>query len=146
MWKKISEDSVIARMSQSELERYKSSANWEADPIQILIDETAAYIRDLMRTNGNIRLSPDEHELPEGIIGKACDYLIYDIVVRLGGTATEERKLKREEAEKYFERISRRWVTVESWGAPTDKNTAGAGIEIVKASHHRLTPENLENL
>jgi len=145
-WRAVTEDDVIASMSVAELDQYKNSANWDSDPVQILMRRTVAFVRDQLRTNGNVKLSPDETMLPEGCIGYAVDLLVFDICKRLGGSMTEERKAAQEAATKYFERISRRWVTVESWNAPQTDPSAGAAIQIVKESHHRLTPENLENM
>lgn len=145
-WRVINEDDVIASMSVAELEAYKTSANWDSDPMQILMRRTAAWVRDQIRTNGNIRLSPNEYEIPEGTISYAVDYLIFDIVKRLGGETSEERRKGRDEALKYFEKISRRWVTVESYGAAPEKSTAGAAVQIVQSAHHRMTCESLENI
>ena len=146
MWRKISQDDVIASMSVAEIDQFKNSANWDSDPVEILIRRTTAFVRDQMRTNGNVRLSPDESLLPAGVIGHAVDLIVFDICKRLGGSVTEERKLAKEAADKYFERISRRWITVESYGANEIEPSAGAAIQIVHQSHHRLTDGNLENL
>lgn len=146
MWRKITQDDVIASLSVAELDQYKNSANWDSDPVEILIGRTTAFVRDQMRTNGNIRLSPDETLLPSGVIGAATDLIVFDICKRLGGTITEERKIAKEAADKYFERIARRWIMVENFGGNETDATSGAAIEIVKESHHRLTPENLENM
>lgn len=145
-WRKANQDDLIASMSTAEIDALKTSANWDSDPVQILLKRQVAWARDQIRTNGNVRMSPDEMELPEGCIGPTMDLLVYSIATRLGGTTTEERKAAREDALKYFERIARRWVTVENYGAAAVERTGGAAIEIVQTAPMRMSDRNLENL
>lgn len=146
MWREPTEDDIIATISVDELEAYKVSANWEEDPVKILTRRAAAVMRDALRTNGNVALSPNERELPESCISAAMDYVAYDVIKRIGGSVTDERKKAREDAVKFIERITRRWYTPESWQSSPVAASAGPAITVVRRSRHRLTPEKLEGL
>ena len=145
-WREPTEDDIIATISVAELQAYKNSANWEQDPVEILCRRAAAMVRDALRTNGNVEMSPNEYEIPEGCISAAMDYVCFDIVKRNGGAATKERTEARQKAEVFFERIATGKYTPVSWSANETQITGGAGAEIVKASRHRITPEKVEGL
>jgi len=145
-WRKPTTDDIIASLSVAELNAYKASANWEADPVSILLKRASAIARDAIRTNGNVTMSPDEDEIPEGCISPAIDYVVFDIVKRIGGSATEERKTAREEAVEYFERICTNKLRPESYGAKVDAQNGGAACEVVQESRHRMTPDLLEGI
>jgi len=145
-WRVPTEDDIIATISLAELQAYKQSANWQEDPVEILCHRAAAMVRDALRTNGNVAMSPVEYEIPEGCISAAMDYVCFDVVKRNGGGATKERKEARRAAEKFFARIASGEYTPISWSAQETDSTGGAGATIVKASRKRVTPESVEGL
>ena len=145
-WRIPTEDDVIATISMAELQAYKQSANWQEDPVDILCHRAAAMVRDALRTNGNVGMSPNEYEIPEGCISAAMDYVCFDVVKRNGGTVTKERKEARRAAEKLFERIANGEYTPMGWTARETDATGGAGATIVKRSRPRVTPESVEGL
>lgn len=146
MWREPSEDDVIATISVAELNNYKASANWEKDPVEILCHRAAAMVRDALRTNGNVEMSPNEYEIPESCISPAMDYVCFDIVKRNGGAATKERAEARKQAQIFFDKICRGEFTPIGWSASENRPTGGAGAEVVKASRPRITPEKVEGL
>ncbi len=146
MWREPTEDDIIASISQAELDSYKRSANWEADPVDILCQRAAAYARDHIRSNPRIILSPNAHEIPESCISPAMDYLAVDVCKRIGQAATEERKEARKEAIDFFKRIAEGKLIVESYGAEENQSATGAAAEIIKESRSKMTPEKLEGL
>lgn len=145
-WRAPTEDDVIATISVAELNAYKQSANWEQDPVDILCKRAASMVRDALRTNGNVRLSPNEYEIPEGCISPAMDYVCFDVVKRNGGAATKERKEARKDAQEFFDKIARGEYTPISWNGGETDTTGGASAVVVKASRHRMTPEKMEGL
>ena len=145
-WRVPTEDDIIATISMAELQAYKQSANWQEDPVDILCHRAAAMVRDALRTNGNVALSPNEYEIPEGCISAAMDYVCFDVVKRNGGAASDERREARRAAEKFFDRIARGEYTPIGWTARETDSTGGAGATIVKASRKRVTPESVEGL
>ena len=145
-WRVPTEDDIIATISVAELEAYKASANWQEDPVEILCRRAAAMVRDALRSNGKVDMSPNEYEIPEGCISRAMDYVCYDIVKRNGGNASEERKEARRGAEKYLERIAAGEITPVGYQESQNQVTGGANAEVVKASRLRITPEKVEGL
>jgi hypothetical protein len=145
-WRVPTEDDIIATISVAELNAYKSSANWQEDPVDILCRRAAAMVRDALRSNGNVEMSPNEYEIPEGCISAAMDYVCYDVVKRNGGAATKERQAARQKAEEFFERIATGRLTPVGWNAPESEVTGGAGAAVVVASRHRITPKKVEGL
>ena len=146
MWRKPTEDDIVATLSQAEVEAYKTSANWASDPVALLCDRIAAYVRGYLATNGNIRMSPNEHEIPEATISPAMDYLAVDILKRLDITVSEDRRNARRDAIAYFDKIASGRVTVESYGQGDDAQTGGPAVEIVTSSRIRTDASRLEGL
>lgn len=145
-WRKPTEDDIIATISVAELNAYKSSANWQEDPVDILCKRAASMVRDALRSNGNVEMSPNQYEIPEGCISAAMDYACFDIVKRTGGAATKERAEARKRAEEFFERIAEGRFTPMGWSAEEAQSTGCHGAQIVKASRLRITPEKVEGL
>jgi len=146
MWRKPTEDDIVATISQDELDAYKTSSNWATDPVATLCDRAASYVRGYLATNGNIRLSPNEHEIPEACISPAMDYLAFDILKRLGVGISDERKEARRDAIAYFDKIATGKLSVESYGATDAKQTGGPAVQIVTASRLTMTTEKMEGL
>ena len=145
-WRVPTEDDIIATISVAELNAYKASANWQEDPVDILCRRAAALVRDTLRTNGNVEMSPNEYEIPEGCISAAMDYVCFDVVKRNGGAATKERTEARRKAEEFFREIARREFTPVGWNAAETERSDGAGAAVVVASRHRITPAKVEGL
>ena len=145
-WRKPTEDDIIATLSAEELDAYRQSANWTSDPIALLLDRAAAYARGYLATNGNIRLSPNEHEIPEAAISPAMDYLAVDILKRLNVPISDDRRDARKEAIAYFDKIASGKLTVESYGAADTRQTGGPAVEIVTASRPRTDAHRIEGL
>lgn len=145
-WRIPTEDDIIATISVAELQAYKKSANWQEDPVDILCRRAAAMVRDALRTNGNVTMSPVEYEIPEGCISAAMDYVCFDVVKRSGGVVSKERKEARRAAVQFFDRIAKGEYTPMSWTANGTEQTGGPGAAVVKASRLRMTPEKVEGL
>ena len=145
-WRKATEADIIATLSREEVEAYRTSSDFEDDPIARLLDRTASFVRGYLATNGNIRMSPDDHEIPEATISPAMDYLAVDILKRLDINPSDARRDARREAVTYFDKIATGKLTVESYGATTNAQTGGPAIEIVTTSRHRTDAHRIEGL
>lgn len=143
-WRKPTEDDIVATLSRDEVEAYRQ--DFETDTIRTLLDRTASLVRGYLATNGNIRLSPDDHEIPEATISPAMDYLVVDILKRIGIEPTDIRKEARREAKAYFEKIADGRLTVESYGRPETESTGGACAVVIRNDRDRVTARKLEGL
>lgn len=145
-WRKPTEDDIVATLSHEELEAYKADGGWSSDPVDLLCRRAAALVRDYLRTNGNVRMSPNEGEIPEGCISPAMDYLAFDVLKRFGVSISQERKDARAAALAYFEKIAAGKLKPESYGASETATTGGPAVEIVTSSRHRMDAHSLEGL
>lgn len=136
MWRKPTEDDIVATLSRDELYAFKTG-EFECDPVDMLCKRAAAYVRAFLTTNGNIICSPNEYEIPEATISPAMDYLAVDILKRLSIPISEDRKEARKEAIAFFDKIATGKLSVESWGKGDGQQTGGPAIEIVTTSRHR---------
>ena len=148
MWRKPTEDDIVATLSMDEVEEFKASSNYksESDPIDVLAKRIAAYVRGYLSTNGNIRMSPNEYEIPEATISPAMDYLCVDILKRLDIPVSDARKDARREAIAYFDKIASGRLTVESYGRGDDKETGGACAVVIQNARQRVSAGKLEGL
>lgn len=115
-WRKPDRDDIVATLSKDEVDAYSQSAEWSSDPIERLCDRAAALVRDHLRTNGQVVLSPEEGEIPESCISPAMDYLAVDILKRIGLPVSDARKEARRDALQFFYRIDDGIFTPESYG------------------------------
>lgn len=146
MWRKPDKDDIYATISKEEVELYRASAEWSSDPIERLCARAVSMVRDKLRTNGNVRMSPNEGEIPESCISPAMDYLAFDILKRIDAGISEERKQARRDAVDYFNRIAAGKENPESYNAAADEQTGGPAVEIVTSSRTRMDAERLEGL
>lgn len=145
-WRTPTEDDIVATLSHEELEAYKADSGWTSDPVDMLCRRAAALVRDYLRTNGNVRMSPNEGEIPEGCISPAMDYLAVDILKRFGVSITQERKDARAAALAYFEKIAAGKLQPESYGAPETATTGGSCAVVVNNARSRVNAHRLEGL
>ena len=148
MWRKITEDDIQATLSQLECDAFRQSYLGEKyfDAIELLSKRAAAMVRGYLSTNGNIRMSPNEYEVPEATISPAMDYIALDILKRLDIPANDDRRNARKDAITYFEKIAAGRLTVESYGSADDKSSGGPAIEVVTSSRIRTDADRLEGL
>lgn len=148
MWRKITEDDIQATLSQLECDAFRQSYLGEKyfDAIELLSKRAAAMVRGYLATNGNIRMSPNEYEIPEATISPAMDYIALDILKRLDIPANDDRKQARKDAIAYFDKIAAGRITVESYGSGDDKETGGACAVVIQNSRDRVNANKLEGL
>ena len=146
MWRKPTEDDILATISQAEVDAYSKSSSWTSDPIEMLLNRAAAYVRGYLATNGNIRLSPNEHEIPEATISPAMDYLAVDILKRINRSVNDARRDARRDAIAYFDKIATGKLMVENFGTSDAKSTGGACAVVITNSRDRVNASKLEGL
>ena len=143
MWRTLTRDDLIAKQSESEANAFSKKA-WALDPIQPILAMTCDYVRDACRSNGNVRLSPEEHSIPSGCITKALDYAIFDLLKRIGTPIGKDREKAREKAEQYFDDIAKGEINPESYGAADTAQSGGPAVELVTTYPDRVS--NMEGL
>jgi len=144
MWREMTEDDLTGAMTRLDIETFKKSGNWQGDPVKILLEREAAQIRAYIRTNGKVEMSPNPLEVPESCIAPALDIVAYRLALRMNKDPGEGRKEAKKAADKFFESISRRWVTPEAYGKDEAETTAGPCAQVVKGEPSKL--RNLEGL
>lgn len=127
MWRKVIEADLNSALSQSEIETFRRSADFEHDPVEAQIREVVAYVRGIVRSGGKCRLAPDEATLPESLVSPAMDYLRYQILTRLNETVNESRTKAYDAARELFNDIRAGRFIPESDGEEADDRPATPG-------------------
>ena len=104
-WRKVTESDLVASLAQNEVEAYRTSGDFEHDPVEQQIAAAVAYVRGCIRTGGKARLSKDESLLPESLVIPTMDYLRYNVLTRKGSVVNESRTNAYEKACLLFDEI-----------------------------------------
>jgi hypothetical protein len=137
MWRQLTRDDLTAKLADDEANAFSKRA-WAIDPVPPLLEMTADWVRDACRSNGNVRLSPEEHSIPAGCVTFAMDYAVVDLLKRMSLPVNEDRRKAREEALKYFDKIATGRVNPESWGAAETAQSGGPAVELVSTYPDRV--------
>ena len=144
MWRKPTEDDLIATLSRQEVDAYRT--DFEIEAVDRLISDTVAYVRTYIRSNGNVRMSPDESTLPASCVSPAMDYAAFKLLKRRNVKVNESRETAYNDAMTYFRDIAAGKTNPESYGAEPTAQTGGPAAEIVTSSRPRTDAERLEGL
>lgn len=136
-WRPLSKDDLLAKLEENEINAF-SKRSWTADPIPAILDMTGDMVRDACRSNGNVRLSPEQHSIPSGCVTFAADYAVVDLLKRMALTVNEDRRRARKEALDYFARISEGKMTPESFGASETAQSGGPAVDLVSTYPDRV--------
>lgn len=145
-WRKPDEDDLTATLSQAEIEAFRRSASFAADPVERILQRTSALVRGFIATNGKVRRMGPAGTLPESLVSPAMDYAAYDILKRMPVALTDERRTARAKAEELFRDVAQGRFTPESDESDGTSSTDGPAIEVVATSRSRVTPAKLEGL
>ena len=137
-------EDLIAKLSRKETEAFRASADFQGEPVERILQMTADVFRDALRTSGRVRLSPAPHSIPGGCLSYAMDYALYDVLTRLDKTVNEDRRKKREAAERYLEKVAKGEITPESYGEEDTEVTGGPAAQLVGAAPNRVTTHGLQ--
>ena len=145
MWRQLSKEDLLAKLEENEINAF-SKRSWTVDPIPAILDMTGDMVRDACRSNGNVRISPEEHAIPSGCVTFATDYAVVDLLKRFSLPVSEPRQKARESAEAYFAKIAAGDITPESYGSDGTEATSGPAIEVVAETRPRVSAAKLEGL
>ena len=108
MWRKVQEADLNSSLSQSEIEAYRRSADFEHDPVESQIRQICSYVRGCIRSGGTkVRMAREEDWLPESLISPAMDYMRYQILTRMNQPVNESRTKAYENAIALFDQLRR---------------------------------------
>ena len=106
MWRKVQEADLTASLSVSEIDAFRTSAEFEHDPVEGLIRQTCAHVRGCIRTGGSkVRMAREEDWLPESLIAPAMDYLRFNILTRMDLVVNESRTEAYKNALSIFDKL-----------------------------------------
>ena len=144
MWRKPTENDLVATLSRQEVDAYRK--DFEIEAVEQLLADTASYVRSYIRSNGTVRMDPDESTLPASCISAAMDYAAYKLLKRRNVKVNESREKAYDDALTYFRDIASGKNNPESFGsAPTD-TSGGPAIEVVTSSRIRTDASRIEGL
>lgn len=143
-WTSPTIEDLTSKFSVKETAAFSSSSEYQGEPVKRILEMTADVFRDALRTNGRVRLSPVAHSIPGGCMSYAMDYALYDVLTRLDKVVNEDRRKKREAAERYLERVAKGDLTPESYGEEDTETTGGPAAQLVGAAPNRVTPYGLQ--
>ena len=144
MWRKLTEDDLVAALSQKEVDAYRN--DFEVDAVRILLDDTAAWARGYIRTNGNVRMDPSETTLPASCVSPAMDYAVIKILKRINVNPNEVRQKAREDAIEFFKDVAAGRINPESYNADAAEATGGACAVVIQNARERVNANKLEGL
>ena len=144
MWRKPTEDDIVATLSRNEVEAYRK--DFEIEAVERLLSDTVAYVRTYIRSNGNVRMDPDESTLPASCISPAMDYAAFKLLKRRNVKVNADRETAYNDAMTYFRDVAAGKVNPESYGSATTDTTGGPAVEIVTSSRPRTDASRLEGL
>ena len=121
-WRKPTSDDLAARLSDMEIEAFRTSWTGEGDPIERLLGDTAALFRGAIRTGGRSRMSPVDGTLPEAAISKAMDYAAYDVLKRIDIVPNEARSRARTDADDFLKRLEEGRFEAEDYEEPNGED------------------------
>ena len=144
MWRKPTENDLVATLSRKEIDAYKN--DFEIEAVEQLLSDTAAYVRSHIRSNGNVRMDPDESTIPASCISTAMDYAAYKLLKRHNVRVNETRENAYNDALTYFRDIAAGKNNPESYGSSPTDSSGGPAIEVVTSSRIRTDASRLEGL
>lgn len=144
MWRKPTEDDIVATLSRNEVDAYRK--DFEIEAVERLLSDTVAYVRTYISSNGNVRMDPDETTLPASCISPAMDYAAFKLLKRRNVKVNADRETAYNDALTYFRDIAAGKVNPESYGSATTDTTGGPAVEIVTSSRIRTDATRLEGL
>ena len=131
-WRRPETRDLTAKLNQKELTAFQTHPDFStmANPAEDILEQTAEMVRGYCRSNKQVRMSPLEGSIPEGLISPAMDYAAYDVLKRINVSINEARKAAWEKAIELFEKVARGEYIPESW-------SEGGGDD---AASNRATP------
>lgn len=112
MWRKPTEEDLQSVLSQKEVEAFRKSADFTADPVPLQMANTVEFVRGRIRAAG-VRLSREDGTLPASLIVPAMCYLRFNYLTRIGLKVSEDRRKAYEDALAVFADVAAGRMAVE---------------------------------
>ena len=109
MWRKLTEDDLIANLSRMEADAYRR--DFEVDPVPAILDETADMVRGNIESGRKCRLDPTPGTIPTMLVSPAVDYATFKLLKRMDVIISEPRTKAYDHAVALFDEISKGHVT-----------------------------------
>lgn len=139
MWREVTEDDLVASISQVEVDTFRRSA--ANDPVEPQLRATVAFVRGIIRSaHGAKKMCPDERTLPEDLIMPAMDYLRFSIMLRMNQPANESRTKAYENAIALWRDIRTGQYLPEPYG----EDTAGGEVAATPLAAPTCPPHLLD--
>ena len=104
-WKRLTEESLVASLSQKEIDAYRASSGFEDDPVAAQLDAVASFVRGCVRSGGRATLAAEAGSVPESLVPAALDYLRWQMLTRQNIVVNESRTKAYEAALALFEKV-----------------------------------------
>lgn len=104
-WRKLTEEDLVASLSQKEVDAFRASAGLGDDPVEAQLDAVAAFVRGCVRSGGRAALASGAGTVPESLVPAALDYLRWQVLTRQNLVVNESRTKAYEAALALFDRV-----------------------------------------
>lgn len=139
MWRRVTETDLCASLSRKEIEAFRTSADFDADPVESQIRQVCAYVRGIIRSSpARVRLANGEDTLPESLVSPAMAKLRFDLLTRQNLPVGESRTKAYEDANALFEQVRRGEFVPESDGADAEGQEVAGAPAYEDRPHGRL--------
>ena len=138
MWRKPTEEDLVATLSRAEVDAFKADGSFSSDPVQQVLARTVEMVRGKCATSPAVRLCPDVETIPGSLMAAAMDFAAYDVLTRLNVEVNEDRRRKREWAQAQFDAVASGKLSVESWSADAPSSTPSGTPASAPATPFRL--------
>ena len=112
-WVRITQQDLISSLSKDEVDAFRTSADFESDPVEKQIAAVVAKVRSNIRASRTATLDPDPMTLPPSVVSDAMDYLRYEILTRMNVVVNESRTKAYERAVETFKEVANGTFKVE---------------------------------
>ena len=120
MWKKPTNEDLVATLSQVEVDEFNNSPEFatQENPSERIIADTAEMVRGYIRkleNKGAIRIHPDDGYIPTGLMNVAMDIASFKMLKRFNIEPTEARKRAYEDAMQVLRDVGNELMIPESY-------------------------------
>lgn len=134
MWRKPTNEDLVATLSQVEVDGFKTSPEFQSqsDPVGRILEDTAELVRGYLRrlaNLGGLRIHPEDGYIPSGLMNPAMDIAAFKILKRFNLTITDARQQAYDEAMKTMRDVAAQRNMPESY--VDDNATAEENLEAV---------------
>lgn len=146
MWRELTEDDVLAVLSEPEKAAYESAVPGDGqDVLTDIFTSVTNHCRGYIADNTQNRLA-EGLTLPERAIRPAMHIVRKDLLTRLDLDVSEDRRKDASEALRFFERVAEGKVSIEQPTGTVDASGPVQTITLLSDHERQATRENLRRL